>query len=332
MRFLLTISLLACASFSSSVEQGPGPGPGITFGPYNITHENENRTKVTFVSSDQLERLKQCPSSLLKLDTDLSFYIQRDDSKSTSTITYWRFDLEKLETFTFNIGYSDHTHVTYNGYKLKCTGNSRKEHKCNNLPLEKSVPAVVISVDFNPRNGSAFHNQWFRSQYSLHGSYYHSKCQPVTSPWLLQEKKVCFGARGDTFGTVHLQQEGKLTGLMLVHRSGYISCAPGEKYKTHWGCIYPGVDIGVFITDKENKKVFPKYATYPVSPDWFKQAWYFLPGYNAMSPKLVFTDISTPMYVFEGQELRIWYGEDLINISEENDSGVSCADVYAQYS
>ena len=147
------------------------------FGPYAIKDEDQKRTKVTFVSSDQLNALKQCPSSLLSLDTDLSFFIQRDDSKSSSTFTYWRFDKNKLETFAFNPGYSDHTHVTYDGYKLECFGNSLGAHQCNKLPLRKFVPAVVTSVDFNPRSGSAHRNQWQRNKYSLQGSYYHSRCE-----------------------------------------------------------------------------------------------------------------------------------------------------------
>ncbi|XP_078356544.1 uncharacterized protein LOC144641399 [Oculina patagonica] len=56
---------------------------------------------------------------------------------------------------------------------------------------------------------------------------------------------------------------------------------------------------------------------------------YTLPGQNADSKEIEFTDISIPLLLSSGQELRIWYGEDLANYGEGDNDGTSCVDVYA---
>lgn len=147
-----------------------------TFGPLNRRNENRHRTKVKFVNNGQIEMIKECPKSQLNINTNIFFYIQRDDSKSSSIFRYWRFDSKKFENFSFNRGYSDHTRVTYDGHNLKCVGNRRGHHQCNRLPRGVAVPAVVVSIDFQPRRGSAHRNDWNRNRYTIRGSYYHTKC------------------------------------------------------------------------------------------------------------------------------------------------------------
>jgi len=149
-----------------------------TFGPFNIRDENKKIIAASLVSTLQMKMIRQCPISHLNIDTDIAFYIQRDDSKSYSTFRYWRLDLQRVETFSFAPGYSDHTHVRYDGHNLTCVDRNR-HHRCNNLPRGAAVPAVVISIDFNPRKGTAHRNQWSRNRYSLQGSYYWSKCKPM---------------------------------------------------------------------------------------------------------------------------------------------------------
>ena len=78
----------------------------ITFGPYDIKDEYTTETKITFVTADQLQRfMTQCPDSLRRYRTDLYFYIKRDDSSAKTSITYWRLDSDKMETFFFDTGY-----------------------------------------------------------------------------------------------------------------------------------------------------------------------------------------------------------------------------------
>ena len=33
--------------------------------------------------------------------------------------------------------------------------------------------------------------------------------------------------------------------------------------------------------------------------------------------------------LYEGEMLKLWYGEDLYNVTETDNSGTSCADIYA---
>ena len=55
---------------------------------------------------------------------------------------------------------------------------------------------------------------------------------------------------------------------------------------------------------------------------------YQLSGFDGNSPEIVFDSIPNPLAVTAGQKFRIWYGEDLINVTEHDNTGKSCADVY----
>ena len=48
-------------------------------------------------------------------------------------------------------------------------------------------------------------------------------------------------------------------------------------------------------------------------------------------PKLVFPDLSNRVYVSRNHELQIWYGQDWIDWSEDNNNGTTCVDAYASY-
>lgn len=54
---------------------------------------------------------------------------------------------------------------------------------------------------------------------------------------------------------------------------------------------------------------------------------YDLPGYGLYSPQLVFSDPGFH-YLYYGQRMRIWYGEDLFNYTEKDNHGFTCMDVY----
>ena len=152
------------------------------------------------------------------------------------------------------------------------------------------------------------------------------QCKKTTS-WVFQKSNVCFGTRHNRHGTFRLKQKGTLIGLKLVHKGGFVRCNDNYAYNSNWGCSTKW--ISVHITDKTNKQIFPKDVTYAVG---YKRAWYAIPGYTSKSPVLVFTDdVSSAMLVQEGQELRLWYGEDLKNLTEFDNAGTSCADVYAKF-
>ena len=101
-------------------------------------------------------------------------------------------------------------------------------------------------------------------------------------------------------------------------------------YQSYFGCngpinsYYNKHTIGVVITDDQNHIVFPKSAKYA-------KGFYTLPGFNALMKTLAFTDYTAPMYATKGTELRIWYLEDLINYTEDENDGVVCVKVSAMF-
>lgn len=58
--------------------------------------------------------------------------------------------------------------------------------------------------------------------------------------------------------------------------------------------------------------------------------WSRVPGYTSVSPELVLSFFN-PYSVQSGQELRLWYGEDVMNVSEGDNGGTACVDIYAIY-
>ena len=152
-----------------------------------------------------------------------------------------------------------------------------------------------------------------------------------TDGWIkLNTNLVCFGARDNRFGKFLVPSSGKLASVKLVHVYGYVTCDTRKTYHwSYWGCnqhssVKNQVDAVIttsggsvllpssqFITDKTHK-------------------WSLIPGYNSLSPELVLSAFSNPPSVTRGQELRLWYGEDLANSSESDNGGTSCCDVYAR--
>ena len=63
----------------------------------------------------------------------------------------------------------------------------------------------------------------------------------------------------------------------------------------------------------------------------FKYHAYSLNGIAVNSKELVFNQLPHQLSVLIGQEFQIWYAEDLNDCAEHNNSGETCADVYARY-
>ena len=111
---------------------------------------------------------------------------------------------------------------------------------------------------------------------------------------------------------------GKIYSIRLVHISGKVSCTPEDE--SNWGY---GSFIDTILTDKDDHVVFPEdhIANY-----------YELPGFTGNSSELVLT-FTSPLVVNAGQEYRLWYWEDLVNNTEEdNKPGPSCMKVIYLFS
>ena len=149
----------------------------------------------------------------------------------------------------------------------------------------------------------------------------------------VNKSPVCFEAKGNRFGRFYVP-EGRLAAIKLVHLYGYVSChVRGPSFWSYWGCgdnTWMGINtqVNVVITNSSDHILLP--------PSKFLKhrnaKWYWVPGYNSLSRELVLPFFSSPKLVHSNQELRVWYGEDLANLSWERDNGGNvCADVYALF-
>ena len=112
-------------------------------------------------------------------------------------------------------------------------------------------------------------------------------------------------------------------GIKLVHKSGGIQCCTGCSLSS-FGCSGSKNQVGTFITtEKKSEWIMPPLET----PLLF--GLYDLPGFDYLSNEIIIKDYNQS--VQEGQILKIWYGQDLVNVSEENNSGIHCVDVYAMF-
>ena len=145
---------------------------------------------------------------------------------------------------------------------------------------------------------------------------------------------VCFGARNNKYGAFNIKENGFIYTFKLVHKNGSLRCNSFDP-ASYWGCTHP--DLG----DKKLLTVI----TYPnktalLLADYFKDASgepkattysYQIAGIGVNSKELEFNKLHTPLSVTGGQEFQIWYGQDLVDRSEHNNAGQTCADVFAWY-
>ena len=112
-----------------------------------------------------------------------------------------------------------------------------------------------------------------------------------------------------------------MTAIKLVHKGGAVTCRRQKYGLSNWGCGTTG--LNTVVTTADDKVVFPKGA----NPN---NGWYKLAGFTSKSKELVLLKPAGHNKVSKGQTLRLWYGEDLTHSTESDNSGKSCADVYAE--
>ena len=107
----------------------------------------------------------------------------------------------------------------------------------------------------------------------------------------------------------------------MEHISGDLTCSMSPQKRNLWGC---DADVMSIITDANNEVVFPANID---NPKRFK-----VPGFDAKtSQSLVFTNHAYPNFFIKGQELRIWYTEDLNDYTTSDNDGKHCVKVYAKF-
>lgn len=138
--------------------------------------------------------------------------------------------------------------------------------------------------------------------------------------WKLQASNVCLGAKGNSYGQFVIRHTGSLTKLKLQHRGEASLTCSATLTGTRWGCLNYG-KIFIALTDQEDVIKIPDPAP--------AKNLYLLPGFHGNSDFITFTGYSIP--VQEGDVFKIWYLEDLRNVSEHDNTGRSCADVYVTF-
>lgn len=162
----------------------------------------------------------------------------------------------------------------------------------------------------------------------------------VFTKWFkISTKPICFGATGNTYGRFVIKAEGFLSAIKLVHTSGHVTCDTStiaktpDEFHSKWGCApshpyFGNTSINTHVTTANDKIVFPKDLH---SIHDHSNLWYNMEQFDSMSDLLVFQRFNDPLYVSRGQELRLWYGEDLEDISEDDNAGQTCAEVFGLY-
>ena len=150
----------------------------------------------------------------------------------------------------------------------------------------------------------------------------------------LYQGKTCYGSYGEKYGTFKSSQTGYLSSLKLIHLDGYVTCKYYKPtYKSFWGCNSEDTGfkylVNTWITKSNDQVIFPVTTTTPY--DIFGN--YKLEGFDQLSGYLKWdADKYDPIMLQQGEELKIWYGEDYNNIHEFDNDGEHCVEVYALFS
>ena len=139
---------------------------------------------------------------------------------------------------------------------------------------------------------------------------------------------VCFGARDNSYGAFNISESGVIYTFKLVHLSGSVKC--NRNYPPcYWGCDNPefgDTRLLTVITFKNRSALL--LAQYRKKNCSYS---YKIEGGGVNDNELRFNHLPSPISVSVGDEFQLWYGQDLKNCSEKNNSGQTCADVYAWY-
>jgi len=151
-------------------------------------------------------------------------------------------------------------------------------------------------------------------------------------PWVKANTlPVCFGARSNQYDSFNVPYGGKIAAVKLIYLSGYVTCSGQISHYSFWGCgNHPSLKkyVSLAITTSSNALLMPPNEFFTLSGGAGR--WSELPGYNSFSPEIILPRFY-PYSVSSGQELRLWYGEDLVNWFEGDNKGLVCCNVYVLY-
>ena len=151
----------------------------------------------------------------------------------------------------------------------------------------------------------------------------------------VKTEPVCFGAKNNNYGAFNITKSGLLKGMKLLRKSGWVKCNT-DKLESYWGCInerlYGNNDLMTIITNAKKEAILPPAGDLIALDVCNKHKhFYSLDGVTHTSRELVYRDLLNKVSVSRNQEMQIWYGQDWIDCSEDNNNGRTCVDVYAWY-
>ena len=160
---------------------------------------------------------------------------------------------------------------------------------------------------------------------------------PILGSWQkVNTEPVCFGAKNNSYGAFTITKSGLLKTMKLVHKSGSVKCNTG-KLESYWGCTYApnygNNGLMTIITNAKKEAILPSAGDLIANDDCKKKKhFYILDGATHTSPELVYRDLPNEVLVSRSDKMQIWYGQDWIDCSEDNNNdATTCVDVYAWY-
>ena len=146
-----------------------------------------------------------------------------------------------------------------------------------------------------------------------------------------EENGVAWGARDDSPGRWEVASRVCGRKLKLQHRSGGVGNA--EDAASNFGSRTSDY-LGAWVTvGKGSEYAVAPYAGDPKVTFYTENTsgWYFLSGYNSVSPNLEFdlplTDEESYYCFEEGTEYQLWYGEDMNDYTEYDNVGTAYTDI-----
>lgn len=243
--------------------------------------------------------MEESPKTIVQLRVSLILTLHRICSTDSDYASVLYIYIEfKLEEFCTNRADGNYQHPIKCTYFISCSGNRVFERPC--LP---GFPSLFYNLQLD-------------------------QCDyPSNVQCLELQGEACYGAKDSSFGTITMLRGGTLRQLSLEHSSGFVSCnITNPKANSNWGCGigFLSVKMGTVVTYTNDTVVFTDFKL-------DKEGYYFLARTDTFSRALTLFDFDEKIQVEQGQQLRIWHGEDLVNKNEENNGGQHCVRVWASF-
>jgi len=147
-----------------------------------------------------------------------------------------------------------------------------------------------------------------------------------------KQTNVCLHNRDEAPGSITLPQHMCVDRVEFTHKSGRVNCRNAETGQSNWGCDHEGLAI-VLAKPGERTATMPRFENTAGIKLWGNQHrydaanWYHIEGVNKDTKELAL-QIKDGVYDLKMEgEYKVWYGEDLHDWTEGDNSGRVCYDV-----